>query len=44
VEPSVPEGHLLVHGGKQLEWVTGGYYKGSYHEVMYNDKIEKKKN
>jgi hypothetical protein len=35
---------LLVHGGKQLEWVTGGYYKGSFHEVMHNEKVEKKKN
>ena len=27
----VPEGHLLVQGGKQLEWMTGGYIKAGFH-------------
>jgi isopenicillin N synthase-like dioxygenase len=32
----VPEGHLLVQAGKQLEWLTGGYIKAGFHEVVHN--------
>jgi isopenicillin N synthase-like dioxygenase len=32
----VPTGHLLVQGGKQLEWMTGGYIKAGFHEVIHN--------
>lgn len=27
----IPEGHLLVQAGKQLEWLTGGYVKAGFH-------------
>ena len=27
----VPENHVLVQGGKQLEWMTGGYLKAGFH-------------
>lgn len=27
----VPTGQLLVQGGKQLEWITGGYIKAGFH-------------
>ncbi|KAF0349577.1 clavaminate synthase-like protein [Gigaspora margarita] len=30
----VPEGHLLVQAGKQLEWLTGGEITAGYHEVV----------
>jgi isopenicillin N synthase-like dioxygenase len=30
----VPEGCLLVQGGKQLEILTGGYIEAGYHEVV----------
>jgi isopenicillin N synthase-like dioxygenase len=36
----VPEGHLLVQGGKQLEWLTGGYIKAGFHEVVHNELVE----
>ena len=32
----VPEGHMLVQGGKQLEWLTGGYIKAGFHEVIHD--------
>jgi hypothetical protein len=28
IAAKVPEGHLLVQAGKQLEWITGGLVKG----------------
>ena len=39
-EPVVPEGHFLVHGGKQLEWMTGGYLQPAFHEVYYGEDTE----
>ncbi|CAG8501629.1 8257_t:CDS:10 [Funneliformis mosseae] len=30
----VPDGHLLVQAGKQLEWITGGEVKAGFHEVV----------
>jgi hypothetical protein len=30
----IPEGCLLVQAGKQLEWMTGGYIKAGFHEVV----------
>ncbi|ORX37546.1 hypothetical protein BD324DRAFT_622325 [Kockovaella imperatae] len=33
----IPEGCLLVQAGKQLEWITGGYIKAGYHEVVCTD-------
>jgi isopenicillin N synthase-like dioxygenase len=41
---SVPEGHLLLQAGKQFEWVTGGYINCGYHEVIYTEAVEEKKN
>lgn len=32
----VPNNHFLVQGGKQLEWLTGGYIKAGFHEVIHN--------
>ncbi|KAI9291108.1 Clavaminate synthase-like protein [Neoconidiobolus thromboides FSU 785] len=43
----VPDGHLLVQAGKQLEWLTGGKILAGYHEVIVNERtieaIEKAK-
>lgn len=39
----VPTGKLLVQGGKQLEWITGGYIKAGFHEVIHNDLVEEVK-
>lgn len=39
----VPKGHLLVQGGKQLEWITGGYIKAGFHEVIHNEFVEESK-
>ncbi|CAI2165421.1 773_t:CDS:10 [Funneliformis geosporum] len=33
----VPDGHLLVQAGKQLEWITGGEVKAGYHEVVVTE-------
>nr|CAG8477466.1 13034_t:CDS:10 [Entrophospora candida] len=33
----VPDGHLLVQAGKQLEWLTGGEVKAGYHEVIVTE-------
>ncbi|KAG9304521.1 hypothetical protein G9A89_020085 [Geosiphon pyriformis] len=33
----VPDGHLLVQAGKQLEWLTGGQVKAGYHEVVVTE-------
>lgn len=32
---SVPEGHLLLQAGKEMEYLTGGYISCGYHEVIY---------
>ena len=31
VPVKLPKEHLLVQGGKQLEWLTGGYLKAGFH-------------
>ncbi|CAG8442002.1 2527_t:CDS:2 [Ambispora gerdemannii] len=33
----VPDGHLLVQAGKQLEWLTGGEVMAGYHEVVVTE-------
>ncbi|CAJ0908657.1 7123_t:CDS:2 [Entrophospora sp. SA101] len=38
----VPDGHLLVQAGKQLEWLTGGEVKAGYHEVIVTEATIKK--
>jgi isopenicillin N synthase-like dioxygenase len=35
----VPEGHLLLQAGKQLEWFTGGYIKAGFHEVIHTEEV-----
>lgn len=30
----IPKGCLLIQVGKQLEWLTGGYFTAGYHEVV----------
>lgn len=30
----VPDGHLLLQAGKQLEWLTGGHITAGFHEVV----------
>lgn len=39
----VPEGHLLLQAGKQLEWFTGGHIKAGFHEVLHTEDVEKAK-
>ncbi len=34
VQVKIPDGCLLIQVGKQLEWLTGGYFKAGYHEVI----------
>jgi len=34
VQVRVPDGCLLVQGGKQLEILTGGHIEAGYHEVV----------
>lgn len=34
----VPEGHLLIQAGKQLEWLTGGRVGAGFHEVVVDDR------
>jgi len=36
----MPDEHLLVQGGKQLEWITGGHIKAGFHEVVHNEMVE----
>jgi isopenicillin N synthase-like dioxygenase len=36
---TVPDGHLLVQGGKQLEWITGGFLKAGFHEVIHSELV-----
>jgi isopenicillin N synthase-like dioxygenase len=33
----VPQGCLLIQAGQQMEYVTGGYIKAGYHEVVVDD-------
>ena len=33
-EVKVPDGCLILQVGKQLEWLTGGYFEAGYHEVI----------
>lgn len=39
----VPEGHMLIQGGKQLQWLTGGHIKAGFHEVVHNQHVERGK-
>ena len=39
VKVLVPEGHLLLQAGKQLEWMTGGHVKAGWHEVVFTDEV-----
>jgi len=34
LQVSVPKGHLLIQSGSELEYLTGGYVKSGYHEVI----------
>lgn len=43
VKVVVPEGHLLMQVGKQFEWMTGGYVKAGWHEVVFTDEVEKQR-
>lgn len=40
VDINLPEDHLLVQGGKQLEVLTGGYLKAGFHEVIHTSAVE----
>lgn len=37
----IPDGCLLVQAGKQLEYLTGGYVKAGFHEVIISEKTLK---
>lgn len=37
----VPENCLLIQCGRELEYLTGGYLKAGFHEVIYDDFTEK---
>ena len=39
-KPQTPTNHYFIHGGKQLEWVTGGFLKAIFHEVYYDQDLE----
>jgi isopenicillin N synthase-like dioxygenase len=34
IKVSVPDGCLLLQVGRQLEWLTGGYFEAGFHEVI----------
>ena len=36
----MPAGYSVVNLGKQLEWLTGGYLKANFHEVVHTDATE----
>lgn len=38
----IPEGCLLMQAGIQLEWLTGGYIKAGYHEVIVSKDTQAK--
>ena len=41
----IPDGCLLLQVGRQLEWLTGGYFTAGYHEVICTyDTLKKYKN
>ncbi len=40
VDVNIPDGHLLIQSGKQLEWLTGGYLKAGFHEVIHTSAVE----
>jgi isopenicillin N synthase-like dioxygenase len=44
LEVKVPDGCLILQVGKQLEWVTGGYFQAGYHEVICKESTVKKLN
>lgn len=37
VPVTVPDGYLLLQSGRMLEYFTGGYLHGGYHEVIVSD-------
>ena len=37
----VPDGCFLLQAGRELEYLTGGYIKAGFHEVVYDDLTEK---
>jgi len=37
----IPDGCLLMQAGKQLEWLTGGYIKAGFHEVVVSKNTKK---
>ena len=37
VPVQLPDGCLLMQAGMQLEWMTGGYIKAGYHEVVVSE-------
>jgi isopenicillin N synthase-like dioxygenase len=37
----IPDGCLLIQAGKQMEWLTGGYVKAGYHEVICTEETMK---
>lgn len=43
ISVAVPEGCLLLQAGKQFEWLSGGYVTCGFHEVIYTDAVEKKR-
>ena len=38
----VPDGCLLLQAGIQIEWLTGGYIKAGFHEVVYTEQTKEK--
>jgi isopenicillin N synthase-like dioxygenase len=36
----MPDGCLLLQAGKQLEYLTGGFIKAGFHEVIYTEKTK----
>lgn len=44
---TVNDGYLLIQAGKELEYITGGYIKAGFHEVVYMEStkevLEKRK-
>lgn len=37
----VPDGCFLLQAGRELEYLTGGYIKAGFHEVVYDELTEK---
>lgn len=37
----IPDGCLLLQGGMQLEYLTGGELLAGFHEVIYTDEVRK---